>query len=637
MTFRMIAALWLILVAADSALAAKGRPHEPGATSSQRVEEKGVAVEFSLNPANGAGELMEGDFADLGFRITDAQTRQPIRGRAPGVWLDTVKSLSQKEGDSCKDKIETFLKGMAGVRPMLDLNSYYLMVFNQDASISVVDPLVGVSGRTNLFATIILNRPPADWIQSRDGKRLFVSMPEAGQVAVVDTENFKVIDNVAAGAKPRRLGLQPDGHYLWVGNETGVTAIDTETLKATAHIETGKGHHELAFTADDSRVFASNRDDGTVSVIDVRGLKKLADLKTGPLPIALAYSATARALYVADGVDGSIAVVSGEQPKITAAIAAKPGLGPMKPTPNGRWLLALNSKESKVHVIETATNRLVQDIPVGGRPYEIAFSADFAYVRSLDSEHVGMIALSRLGQDTALQTSTFTAGTAPPRQVADLGLGTSMAAAVGEAAMLVASPADNLVYYYMEGMLAPSGNFRNPAHSARGIAVVNRSLKESRPGQYSARVKIPAAGDYDVAFLLESPRIIHCFHATAAVNPKLAEATRPLEITYLTQQRRAAVGQTLTLKFRLDDPKAHAPKTGLTDVKVLYYLAPGLMRTELPARALGDGQYEADLAIKRAGAYYAYVGVASEKLRFGDLPVFSLIAAEPAKPAPQAK
>jgi YVTN family beta-propeller protein len=294
--------------------------------------------------------------------------------------------------------------------------------------------------------------------------------------------------------------------------------------------------------------------------------------------------------------------------------------------------LALNSQESKVHVIEVATNRLLQDIPVGGSPYEIAFSTDFAYVRSLDSEHVGMIALSRLGQDTALQTSSFTAGTAPPKQVADLGIGTAMAAAVGEAAMLVASPADNLVYYYMEGMLAPSGNFRNPAHSARGIAVVDRSIKEIKPGQYSARVKIPAAGEYDVAFLLESPRLIHCFHAKAAADPQLAEQLKPLEITYLTQQRRAAVGQTLTLKFRIDDPKAHTPKPGL-GVKVLYYLAPGLMRTEIAARELGEGVYQADLAIKRAGAYYAYVAVPSEKLGYGDLPVFSLIAAEPVKPA----
>jgi hypothetical protein len=204
---------------------------------------------------------------------------------------------------------------------------------------------------------------------------------------------------------------------------------------------------------------------------------------------------------------------------------------------------------------------------------------------------------------------------------------------VGEAAMLVASPADNLVYYYMEGMLAPSGNFRNPAHSARGIVVVDRSLRETKPGEYSARVKIPAAGDYDVAFLLESPRIIHCFHAKAAANPQLAEPQTPLELTYLTQQRRAAVGQTVTLKFRLDDPKQQTPKTGLTDVMVLYYLAPGLMRTELPAQAVGEGVYQADLAIKRAGAYNAYVGVASEKLRYGDLPVFSLIATEPAKPA----
>ncbi|MBS1214846.1 MAG: hypothetical protein H6R26_3463 [Proteobacteria bacterium] len=609
-----------------------------GAAKTQRVESKGVLVEFSAAPVEKAGTgLMEGEYADLSFRLTDAQTHRPIKGRIPGAWLDMDKPFAGKQAEpsSCKSKIETYLKGMLGQRPMLDLNSYYLMVFNQDASISVIDPLVGVSGRTNLFATIILKRPAADWVESRDGKRLFVSMPEAGQIAVIDTETFKVLDHIDAGARPTRLALQPDGHFLWVSNDGdtddkgGVTAIDTDALKAVGHLSTGQGHHEIAFSADDRYAYVSNREKGGVSVVDIRTMQKLKDVKTGSLPIALAYSPAGRTLYVADGVDGTISAVGGSDSAVIASIQAKSGLGPMKLTADGRWLLAINSRENLVHVVEVATNRLVQDIPVGARPYEIAMSDAFAYVRSLDSEHVAMIALAQLGKDSALQLSTFTAGSQPPKQVPDLGIGTSMVPSVGEAAMLVASPADNLIYYYMEGMLAPSGNFRNPAHSARGLHVVDRSLRETKPGEYTARVKIPAAGDYDVAFLLESPRVIHCFHAQAAENPLLKAALKPLEIAYLTEQRAALVGQSLSLRFRLEDPKDSSPKPGLADVRVLYYAAPGLERTEVPAHEAGGGVYEATLAIKRPGAYYAYVAVPSQKVRYGDLTAFSLIATEP--------
>lgn len=640
--------LILVALAAAPAMAKVAHhPHRGGPAAAaepapQRFTSKGVVVEFQAKPAESTGAIMEGEYADLKFRVTDAQTKKPIKGRIPGAWVDVAKQFAGKnpENASCKDKIETYLKGMVGVRPMLDLNSYYLLVFNQDASISVIDPLVGVSGRTNLYANIILKRPPADWVLSKDGKRLFVSMPDAGQISVIDTDTFQVVTDIPAGTRPTRLGLQPDGHYLWVGNDApddsqgGVTVIDTDTLKPASHIATGKGHHELTFSADDRYAYISNRENGGIAVIDIRGLKKVKDIKTGSLPIALLNAPASRAVYVADGIDGTVTVINSASQEPVATIQAKPGLGPMRLTPDGRWLLVLNSKESLVHVIEVATNRLIQAVPVGARPYELAMSDAFAYVRSLDSEHVAMIALAQLGKPSAVQLSTFTAGSSPPKQVADLAIGSSMAPAVGEPAMLVASPADNLIYYYMEGMLAPSGNFRNPAHSARGLLVVDRSLKETKPGEYTARVRIPASGDYDVAFLLESPRVIHCFQTHAAENPLLKVELKPLDIQYVDPQRAVLVGQTAKIKFRLFDPKDNAPKPDIKDVRVLYYAAPGLQRTETSARDLGEGLYEAELAIKRPGAYYVYVSVPALKMGYGDLQQISLIATEPAKPTP---
>ena len=123
----------------------------------------------------------------------------------------------------------------------------------------------------------------------------------------MDTETFKVVNEIEAGEQPMRAELQADERYLWVGNnaetaeQSGVTVIDTEALKPVAFIATGMGHHEIAFSDDDRYAFVSNRDEGTVSVIDVRSLEKVADLETGPVPISLAYSPLGKALYAADG------------------------------------------------------------------------------------------------------------------------------------------------------------------------------------------------------------------------------------------------------------------------------------------------------------------------------------------------
>ena len=51
---------------------------------------------------------------------------------------------------------------------------------------------------------------------SADKRRLYVSMPLVNQVAVIDTNTWKVIANIDAGPKPERIALQHDNRYLWV-------------------------------------------------------------------------------------------------------------------------------------------------------------------------------------------------------------------------------------------------------------------------------------------------------------------------------------------------------------------------------------------------------------------------------------
>ncbi|HET9594534.1 MAG TPA: YncE family protein, partial [Anaeromyxobacteraceae bacterium] len=363
----------------------------------------GVAVDFSirrLGAASGAGQpLMEGDYAEVRFRMVDATTGRPMTGVKPAAWMDIGGVGPGGEQRECKDKVGLYLKGIVGIRPMVDLNSYYLLVLNQDPSISVIDPVVSMTGRTSLYATVLLKRPPADWARSGDAKRIYVSMPRAGEVAVVDGEAFKVQGSVPAGPDPVRVALQGDGRYLWVGNdsrepgESGVTVIDTETLAPVARIVTGRGHHEIAFSADDRHAFVSNRDEGSVSVVDVATLRKVRDVRTGPVPIALAFSPLSGALYVADGREGTIAVVDGTGLEVTARIATRPGLGPLRVSRDGRWAIAVNPAENAAYVVDTSLNRLAHTIPARGKPYQVAFTRAFAYLRLLDSERVVMVNL----------------------------------------------------------------------------------------------------------------------------------------------------------------------------------------------------------------------------------------------------
>ncbi len=633
------AALALALTSVFALSFGADAPKAESASAPNRYVREGIVIEFSVAAAKEAkgGELVEGQFADLRFKLTDEASGQPLRGNNPGAWLDIGSHIQGQPGaevKSCRDKVALYMRGIVGLRPMLDLNSYYVAVLNRDASISILDPLVSLARATSTLARIQISRPGADWVKSADGKRIYVSMPFAGQVAVIDADSFKVHSNIDAGRSPTRVYLQPDGRYLWVGNDakvsdvSGVTVIDTQTLKPVKQLLTGTGHHEIAVSEDNRVAFVTNRDAGTVSLIDVRELKMLREVKLGGVPISVGYSTLARAAYVADAKGGSLTVLAGRDFKPVKKIALRSGLGPMRFTPDGRHAFIVNTSEDLVHVIDTSSNELLHDIPVSGQPYQVAFTRAFAYVRSLSDERVAMINLLSLGRGNKPSVQFFAAGSVPPKAGGELPLADTLAPAIGDAAVLVVNPADNTVYYYMEGMNAPMGSYQSYGASARAVTVIDRSLKESEPGVYTSKVRIPVAGRYDVAFLLEQPRLVNCFSLEAKEDPLLAAQRKRIVVEYLVKSREVPLGKTVPVRFTVRT-EGGEPQTGLKDLRVLSFLVPGQHRNETLAREVQPGVYEAPVAIPEHGAYQ--INVASKQLQkdFKDLANLTVRTARP--------
>ena len=628
-TFTVIASALITLLAAGHA--AQGAPAASG-----KLERHGIIIEFEAAPVDEELDgLTAGQLAEMRFRLTEEATGAPVSGITPGVWMDMGMVLQGKPGQeqkSCKEKIALYLKGVVGMRPMLDLNSYYIFVLNKEGSISIIDPLVSMVGKTSTLGMLRLRGPGTDWVKSADEKRLFVTIPSTGHLSVIDTEAFRLETDFEVGEKPTRVVVQPDGRYVWVGNnadaaaKSGVTVVDARSLDVVATIPTGAGHHEIAFSADNRRAFVSNRDAGTVSVIDVQTLEKVRDIGTGPLPIALAVSPLSRALYVADGQAGTVTVIDEDSLEIKQRILLDAGLGPLKFAPGGRYALTVNPSADKVYIIDAAGNRLIHTIDAGKMPYQLAFSRAFAYVRSLGTERVTMINLSSIGEGQEPIVMGFATGAAAPQLAGDLPLADSVSFTTSEAAVFAVNPADNTTYFYMEGMNAPSGNYKVFGASARAVTVIDRSLREEEPGVFVSTVKIPAAGRYDVAFMLDTPEVLHCFSASAGEDQMAAPVVGEFALEYLEQKRVTAVGDEYPLRFRLSDAGSGQPVSGLRDVSVLYFRSPGRDRREVLAVDEGDGVYRADLPIGAAGGYFAHVGIRSHNISYDELPFFSLVA-----------
>jgi YVTN family beta-propeller protein len=614
---------------------------KPSATplGPQKLVTQGLEVEFTIEPMLPAGPnspgVMEGQDARVRVSVTDTATRSPLAGIRPSVWM-TQRGAERATPEQCKEKIKSFVQGSLRARPDVDLNSYYLLALNSEPNISVIDPLLGFGG-TKLIALVMLKSPGEDWAITRDQERLFVSMPASNQVAVVDTNTWKVVANVDTGARPVRLALQPDEKYLWVGTdegaESGVTVIDAATFKQAARVPTGAGHHEIALSGDSRTAFVTNRDAGTLSVVDVLKLSKTGDVKTGRGADAVAVSPLSKFVYVTDGAGGEVAVVDPSNSSVMARIAAAPGAGSIRFAPGGRYGFVPNAAAGVVHIFDASTNRPLHTLQVskgkavaGRGPDQVAFTKEFAYVRSSGSLDVTMVRLSTLGKE--MDVVTFPAGQAAP---ADSPTPAAVADSITPApegnTMLVANIADKQIYYYSEGMAAPMGDFQNYKREPRAVLVADRSLREVKTGTYETVTRLPKDGAYDVAFLLDAPRVTHCFEAQAAENPAVEhERVASFGVEYLDTEKPLRAGEDYKLRLRLSDKTTGKPVDGLKDVQVLTFLSPGIWQKRAVARGTGAGVYELNINVPESGLYMIFVESRKAGVAFRQLPYLMLRA-----------
>ncbi|HEU4795049.1 MAG TPA: cytochrome D1 domain-containing protein [Pyrinomonadaceae bacterium] len=597
-------------------------------TGPQKIEREGVEVEFTIEPIKEAGksaELLEAKEAIVRFTIKDKTSKTPLSGVKPAVWL-THRGENETDEKQCREKIQSFLQGSLRSRPDVDLNAYYLLALNEEANISVIDPLLGF-GTSKLLTLVMLKSPGEDWAQKIGDAKLFVSMPLVNQVAVVDTRTWKVVANIDTGLKPSRVRLQPDEKYLWVGNDAagsgGVTVIDTTTFKVVGQVATGNGHHEIEFSSDNRFAFITNQQDGTLSVIDIQKLAKVKDLKTGAPATSIALSSLANALYLVNEAEGTITVVDTRSQQIATRFQTKPGVKNVRFAPGGRWGFVPNPKENVVYVFDASTNRLAHTITVDAGPDQVAFTDTFAYLRSTGSTEVSMVRLSTLtGQP---DVAKFPGGQNAPAEASLETIADAIVPAPEGNSVLVANPADRIIYYYSEGMAAPMGSFQNYRRKPRGLMVIDRSLREVSSGVYSATTKLPKSGAYDVAFLLDSPRVTHCFSAEAKPNPDVPRDKQvAIRIEYLSNDKELRPEENYKLRFKIVDTKTLKAKSDLKDVRVLTMLTSGIWQKRDFARPVGDGVYELDLKVPRTGAYFIFVESKSQGVSFRQLPYLTL-------------
>jgi YVTN family beta-propeller protein len=128
--------------------------------------------------------------------------------------------------------------------------------------------------------------------------KLYVTRAGNAELAIVD-ESSGNVTNIATGATPCAVALNPATHLIYVANheDDAVTVIDATQRKVLARVKVGEKPQGIAIDAKSNRIYIANVHGDTISVIDGAHNAVIKTLHTGHNPYALAVNESTARLY----------------------------------------------------------------------------------------------------------------------------------------------------------------------------------------------------------------------------------------------------------------------------------------------------------------------------------------------------
>jgi YVTN family beta-propeller protein len=231
-------------------------------------------------------------------------------------------------------------------------------------------------------------------------------------VSVIDTASNAVVATIPVGTLPVGVATTPDGTRAYVTNagDNTVSVIDTAKNTVMATIPVVGEPQSIAITPDGKHGYITNVFDNTVSVIDTAKNTVVAKIPVGDEPSGIAITPDANhspehdngsrrpLAYVTNVLDNTVSVIDTASNTVvdTIPVGDVPDAG-VAFTPDGSRAYVTNFDGNTVSVIDTARKKVVDTIPVGDSPGAIAITPDGtqAYVMNLEDSNASVIATAK--------------------------------------------------------------------------------------------------------------------------------------------------------------------------------------------------------------------------------------------------
>jgi DNA-binding beta-propeller fold protein YncE len=248
------------------------------------------------------------------------------------------------------------------------------------------------------------------------GDGVYGNNPHPGHtIAVIDLGAHKVRATIDVSPYVAPHGLQVDAQgmlYATCDLSRKLLIIDPKKLVVTDAIDTDGTGHWVAALPNGSKAYVANKNDRAfVSVIDLHAKKLIGKVSMPNGTQGITSSPDGKFVLAMDFSDPKMAVIDTASDKVVDEInidGNSKGAWRAKYSPDGRTVVVINVNEKTASILRAANLKSTQrKLTVGSQPFGIAFTAD-SNVALVSNHGDGTISVIDLKSNRVV--NTFTAG-----------------------------------------------------------------------------------------------------------------------------------------------------------------------------------------------------------------------------------
>jgi YVTN family beta-propeller protein len=230
--------------------------------------------------------------------------------------------------------------------------------------------------------TTYVGRSPHEAFFTPDGKEVWVTVRGEDYVSVLDAQSFGEKARIKTPGGPGMTMFSPDGRYGYVCSSFNpeLVVFDVASREMVGHVpQPSPFCPNIAVSPDGKQVWYTLKDIGSAVAIDAKPpFATLKVINTGPITnhVNFVRTPTGQFAYVTVGGLNQVQVFRTDNFEKVATIPVGRLPHGVWPSGDGRHIFVGLENDDALAIIDTATNQVVGNVPIGQAPQAIGYVAN---------------------------------------------------------------------------------------------------------------------------------------------------------------------------------------------------------------------------------------------------------------------